>query len=50
MTHVRYIDRIRDYYLAQGYEKPYDWAHYDEIPFTPLRKPLAESTVTLFST
>ncbi len=50
MEYVRYMDRIRDYYIAQGYEKPYRWAHYEEVPFTPLKKPLAESTVTLFST
>jgi len=50
MGHVRYIERIRDYYLSQGYEKPYAWAAFDDVPFTPLKKPLAESTVTLFST
>ncbi len=50
MTHVRYMDRIRDYYIAQGYEKPYRWANFDEVPFTPLKKPLAESKITLFST
>lgn len=50
MTHVRYMDRIRDYYIAQGYEKPYRWAHFEDVPFTPLKKPLAESTVTLIST
>ncbi len=50
MTHVKYIDRTRDYYLSLGYEKPYRWAHFDETPFTPLKKPLAESRVTLVST
>jgi len=50
MTHVRYMDRIRDYYIAQGYEKPYRWANFDEVPFTPLKKPLSESKITLFST
>jgi len=50
MEHVRYIDRISDYYLSQGYEKPYVWAEYEDVPFAPLQKPLAESTVTLFST
>ncbi|MDP6706842.1 MAG: glycine/sarcosine/betaine reductase selenoprotein B family protein [Alphaproteobacteria bacterium] len=50
MTHVRYMDRIRDYYLGQGYEKPYVWAHFEEVPFTPLAKPLAESRVALLST
>jgi D-proline reductase (dithiol) PrdB len=50
MSHVRYMDRIRDYYLSQGYEKPYVWAHFDDVPFAPLQKPLSESVVTLFST
>jgi hypothetical protein len=47
---VRYIDKTRAYYLAQGYAKPYDWAHNDEAPFTPLGKPLSQSTLTLIST
>jgi len=49
-THVRYIDRTRDYYLGQGYDKPYEWAHHTEAPFTPLTKPLAECRVALVST
>ena len=44
------MDRIRDYYLAQGYEKSYKWAHFPDTPFTSLTKPLAESRVTLLST
>ena len=47
---VRYIDRTRDYYLGQGYDKPYEWAHHDDAPFTPLIKPLAESRVAIVST
>jgi hypothetical protein len=50
MTHVRYMDRIRDYYIAQGYEEPYVWAQHDEVAFAPLAKPLAESRVALLST
>lgn len=50
VTYVRYMDRIRDYYVSQGYEKPYRWAHFEEVPFTPLKKPLSESKVTLLST
>ena len=50
MNHVRYMDRIRDYYLSQGYEKPYVWANYDQVPFAPLEKPLSDSRVILFST
>jgi len=50
MEPVRYIDRTRDYYLSQGYEKPYVWAHFDEVPFTPLKKPLADCRIALVST
>lgn len=49
-SHVKYIDRSRDYYLAQGYDKPYKWAHFDEVPFTALKKPLSESCITIVST
>ena len=48
--YVRYIDKTRAYYLSQGYEKPYVWAHNDSAPFTPLAKPLSASTITLIST
>ena len=47
---VRYIDRTRDYYLTKSYEKPYQWAHFDDVPFAALKKPLAESRVVLIST
>jgi hypothetical protein len=50
MGHIQYMKRIREYYLGQGYEKPYEWAHFEDVPFAPLTKPLSESTVTLFST
>jgi hypothetical protein len=47
---VRYIDRTRSYYLGLGYETPYVWAHYINVPFTPLKKPLDESTLGLVTT
>ncbi len=47
---VRYIERTRAYYLALGYENPYRWAHYVDVPFTPLGKPLAQATVALLTT
>lgn len=47
---VSYIDRSRDYYAAQGYPQPYAWAHYDDVPFTPLKKPLAELRIGLVTT
>ncbi len=50
MGHVRYIDKTREYYLSQGYAKPYRWANFKEVPFTPLKKPLAESRLALVTT
>ena len=47
---IPYMQRTRAYYLALGYENPYRWAHYRDVPFTPLRKPLDESTVALVTT
>jgi hypothetical protein len=49
-TFVSYIDRTRDYYLAQGYSNPYRWAYFDEVPFTPLARQLAECRITLITT
>jgi D-proline reductase (dithiol) PrdB len=47
---IAYIERTREYYLALGYGNPYAWAHYDAVPFQPLRKPLADSRVALITT
>ena len=50
MDHVRYIDKTREYYRAEGYERVYEWAHFPTIPFTPfsgLGKPLSECRVGL---
>ncbi len=47
---IPYRQRIRDYYQALGYGAPYRWAHYAEVPFAPLNKPLAESRVGLVTT
>ena len=47
---VSYIDRSREYYAAQGYVKPYAWAHYGNAPFTPLSKPLSKCRIGLATT
>jgi D-proline reductase (dithiol) PrdB len=47
---IPYMKRTRDWYLALGYGNPYRWAHYVEVPFTPLAQPLAQTTVALIST
>ena len=47
---IRYIDRTHAWYDALGYGNPYRYAQYAQVPFTPLRKPLAESRVALLTT
>lgn len=47
---IAYIERTRDWYLALGYGNPYRYAHFDEVPFAPLKKPLADSVLTLVTT
>ncbi|MFT5174591.1 MAG: D-proline reductase (dithiol) PrdB [Gammaproteobacteria bacterium] len=49
-TPIRYMDRISTYYQTLGFGKPYRWAQYAEVPFTPLSKPLAQSRVALITT
>jgi len=49
VSHLPYIERTRAYYAALGYP-PYAWAHFDEVPFTPLEKPLRASTLALITT
>ena len=47
---IQYMARTRTYYAAIGYTTPYRWAHYTSAPFQPLRKPLAQSRVTIITT
>jgi hypothetical protein len=46
---IPYMQRTRDYYQALGFPA-YRWAHFAEVPFTPLAKPLAASRVALITT
>jgi hypothetical protein len=47
---IPYMQRTRDYYSALGYGAPYEWAHYAEVPFTPLARPLRQCRVALITT
>jgi len=47
---VGYMERTRAWYRALGYDRDYVWARYDDVPFAPLAKPLAECTVALVTT
>ncbi|MET7244944.1 glycine reductase [Methylobacterium sp. EM32] len=46
---IPYRARTRAYYGALGYP-PYRWAHVGDVPFAPLRKPLAEACLALVTT
>ena len=47
---VAYMQRTRSYYQALGYGAPYEWAHFANVPFQPLVKPLATCRVGLVTT
>ncbi len=46
---ISYMQRTRDYYLRLGFDA-YRWAHFEEVPFTPLQKPLAQTRLALITT
>lgn len=50
MSPIPYLARIRTYYAALGYGAPYEWAHYADVPFQPLRKPLSQCRIALVTT
>ena len=47
---VGYMERTRRYYRALGYNNDYKWSRYDDVPFTPLKKPLADSKIVIVTT
>jgi len=47
---IPYMRRTRAWYAALGYDTPYRYAHYRDVPFQPLKKPLADSSVTVLTT
>lgn len=47
---IPYMKRVREYYLALGYGAPYEWAHYADVPFHVLDKPVDECRIALITT
>lgn len=47
---IPYLQRISTYYQALGYGAPYQWAHYGDVPFHQLDKPVAECRIALVTT
>jgi len=47
---IRYIERTRRYYEAQGFAAPYQWASHDDTPFVRFERPLAQARVAIVTT
>ncbi len=47
---IPYLQRIRDYYIGLGYGAPYQFAHYAQVPFLRLAKPLSEARIAIVTT
>jgi len=47
---VSYIDKSREFYAAQGYEAPYQWAVHDDAPFQPPKAPLTRARIGVVTT
>ena len=48
--YIRYMDRTTDHYLQEGFNNPYQWARFEDVPFTQLEKPLSESRLGVITT
>ena len=44
-----YMERTHIWYETLGYGNPYRYAHFDDVPFTPLKKPLSDCRVALLT-
>lgn len=47
---IPYMERTRQWYAALGYGNPYRYAHFEDVPFQPLAKPLRDCVLTLVTT
>ncbi len=47
---IAYMPRIADYYRALGFAAPYRYAHFEDVPFARLTKPLPATRIALVTT
>jgi hypothetical protein len=47
---IPYLQRVRTYYQALGYGAPYEWAHFADVPFHRLSRPLSACRLALVTT
>ena len=47
---IPYMQRTREWYAALGYDNPYRYAHFEDVPFQPLARLLRNCVLTLVTT
>lgn len=47
---VPYLERTRNWYQGLGYGPAYEWAHYADVPFHRLAKPLSQCRLAIVTT
>jgi D-proline reductase (dithiol) PrdB len=47
---IPYMQRTHAWYAALGYDEPYRYAQFDDVPFQPLARPLRDCVLTLVTT
>ena len=47
---IGYMKRTREYYLGLGYDNPYQWANFTEVPFVQPVKALAKMRIAIVTT
>jgi len=47
---IPYMQRTRAWYSALGYDNPYRYAHFEDVPFRRLARPLRDCVLTLVTT
>ena len=48
MDHIKYVPKLTEMYRSLGFPD-YNWSVHDSSPFTPTKKPLAESCISLIA-
>ena len=47
---IAYMERTKNYYLGLGYDNPYQWSHFDDVPFCPLTVLLSDARIAIVTT
>ncbi len=47
---IAYMKRTENYYLGLGYDNPYQWSHFDDVPFCYPTVPLSDARIAIVTT